>query len=65
MSDVDIATGPFRIFILYLLFGGPGLMVGGIIGALLWRKNRTRGAEIGAVLGFWLCILAVWVWTVN
>ncbi len=65
MSDVGIFSGPFSVFILYLLFGGPGLVAGGIIGALLWRKNRTRGAEIGAIIGFWMCIGAVWVWTVN
>ena len=65
MSDINLLSGPFNIVLLYLLFGGPGLVIGAIIGALLWRKNRTRGAELGAVIGFWMCIVAVWVWTVN
>ena len=65
MSDIGILSGPFKIVLLYLLFGGPGLVIGAIIGALLWRKNRARGAEIGAVIGFWMGIVAVWVWTVN
>ena len=61
----DLINGPFSIFLIYLLFAVPGLVAGGIIGALSWRKNRSKGAEIGAVIGFWLCIGAVWVWTVN
>ena len=65
MSDIGIFSGPFSILFIYLIFAGPGLVAGGIIGALLWRKNRSRGAEFGAVIGFWLCIGAVWVWTVN
>ncbi len=65
MSDIGIFSGPFSVLFLYLLFGGPGLVVGAILGALLWRRNRARGAEIGAILGFWMCIFAVWVWTVN
>jgi hypothetical protein len=65
MSETELFSGPFHIMILYLLFGGPGLVAGAIIGALAWRKNRTRGAEIGAIIGFWMCIVAVWVWTVN
>ena len=55
----DLAVAPLAI----LLYGS-GLLIWPAC-ALLWRKNRTRRVEIGAIIGFWMCIGAVWVWTVN
>ena len=65
MSDINLFSDPLSIALLYLIFGAPGLVLGAILGALLWRKHRIWGAEVGAVIGFWMCIGAVWVWVVN
>ena len=35
---------------------GPGLALGGLVGALAWRKRRVAGGLIGAIAG-----LALWV----
>ncbi|HEX3948973.1 MAG TPA: hypothetical protein VHW95_03875 [Steroidobacteraceae bacterium] len=40
-----------------LLFGSPGLPLGAIAGALIWRRHRVWGALIGAVAGFGLWLL--------
>lgn len=60
MSDIGILNDPMSLAFLALLFGGPGLPVGAIIGALLWRRRRFAGGLIGAVAGFALC-LAGWM----
>jgi Na+/proline symporter len=55
MSDVGILNDPYSVFVIVLILGSPGLLLG-IPGALLWRKHRIAGALIGAVAGFvlWL-----------
>jgi hypothetical protein len=57
MSDIGILNGLGGTLFILGLFGSPGLPVGAIAGALLWRGHRIRGALIGAVLGFGLCLL--------
>ncbi len=56
MSDIGIMRDPLSIALIALLLGSPGLPLGAIIGALLWRGHRVYGALIGAVVGFaaWL-----------
>ena len=46
---------------LALVFGSPGLVIGAIAGALLWRARRFAGAALGAVVGF-VSWLAGWMW---
>jgi hypothetical protein len=55
MSDIGILNDPLSIAFIVLLIGSPGLPVGAIVGALVWRGHRIAGALIGAVLGFALC----------
>jgi len=60
MSDIGILNDPLSIAFIFLLFGSPGLPLGAIAGALLWRRHRVLGALAGAVAGFALC-LAGWL----
>ena len=56
MSDIGILNDPLSLIAIALLLGSPGLMLGGIPGALLWRRHRLAGAALGAVTGF-----AIWL----
>jgi Na+/proline symporter len=56
LSDIGILSDPIRLIAIALILGSPGLLLGGIPGALLWRRHRLAGALLGAVVGFviWL-----------
>jgi Na+/proline symporter len=56
VSDIGILNDPVSLMVIALLFGCPGLLLGGIPGALLWRRHRIAGGLLGAVAGFvlWL-----------
>jgi Na+/proline symporter len=56
VSDIGILSDPVSQIEIALLLGCPGLLLGGILGALLWRRRRLVGALLGAVAGFvlWL-----------
>ena len=56
MSDIGILTDPWSLAFVFLIIGSPGLPLGAIAGALLWRRHRITGALLGAVAGF-----AVWL----
>jgi Na+/proline symporter len=60
MSDIGILNDPLSLIAIALIFGSPGLLVGGIAGALLWRRRRVAGGLVGAVAGFMLW-LAGWM----
>ncbi len=61
MSDIGILNDPWSIAFVLLILGAPGLPIGGVIGALVWRRHRIVGALLGALLGFALW-LAGWMW---
>ncbi len=52
MSDIGILNDPASMALVALIIGSPGLAVGGLIGALAWRRHRIAGALLGAALGF-------------
>ena len=56
MSDIGILNDPLSLAFVFLIIGSPGLPLGALAGALLWRRHRIVGALIGAVVGF-----AVWL----
>jgi Na+/proline symporter len=55
VSDIGILSDPYSLFVIVLILGSPGLLLG-IPGVLLWRKHRIIGALLGSVVGFvlWL-----------
>jgi Na+/proline symporter len=57
VSDIGILNDPVSLIAIALLFGSPGILLGAIPGALLWRKHRLAGALLGAVVGFVLCLI--------
>jgi Na+/proline symporter len=61
MSDIGILNNPSDLFLIALVFGSPGLVLGAVAGALAWRKRRWAGALLGAVIGF-AAWLAAWMW---
>jgi Na+/proline symporter len=60
VSDIGILNDPISLIAIALIFGGPGFLLGGIPGALLWRRHRIVGAFLGAIAGFFLW-LAGWM----
>jgi Na+/proline symporter len=61
MSDIGILNDPLSIAFVTLLLGSPGLPLGAIGGALVWRRHRVVGAVVGALVGF-VVWLAGWMW---
>jgi len=62
MSDIGILNDPLSLAFIFLLFAAPGIPLGAIAGALLWRRHRIVGALAGAVLGgvLWLAGFMWW-----
>jgi Na+/proline symporter len=65
MSDIGILNGPFATALILLIVGLPELLIGSIVGALLWRQHRLWGALLGAVAGFGLWLLGWLYFTDN
>lgn len=61
MSDIGILNDPWSVAFVLLILGAPGLPIGSVIGALVWRRHRALGALLGALFGFALW-LAAWMW---
>lgn len=61
MSDIGILNDPLSVAFVVFIIGSPGLAVGAIAGAILWRRHRWLGALTGAVVGFALWF-AGWTW---
>jgi Na+/proline symporter len=56
VSDIGILNDPASLIAIALILGSPGMLLGAIPGALLWRTHRIAGTVLGAVVGFvvWL-----------
>jgi hypothetical protein len=59
VSDIDIKFEWWELVLLSPMFGWPGIIVGGIIGALAWRKRPILGGVIGAIAGNFIWALVV------
>lgn len=51
MSDISINIGWLDLLLYSPILGWPGLLLGGLAGALAWRKRPIVGGIIGAVIG--------------
>ena len=56
MSDIRLEFGWDALLLVALMIGWPGLLLGGLVGGLAWRRRRWAGTMLGAVGG-----LAAWV----
>ena len=56
MSDIGGIFTPYDLALIAMMIAAPGLVAGGVIGALVWRGRRVAGALLGAALG-----LAIWL----
>ena len=65
MSDVGILNSPNAILMVLLILGSPGIAIGLIAGAVLWRGHRVWGAGLGAAIGFGLWLLGWFYFTDN
>ena len=61
MSDIGILNDPLGMAFVLLVMGSPGILPGGVAGALVWRGHRIIGAVLGAASGFGLW-LASWLY---
>jgi hypothetical protein len=51
MSDISINITWLDLLIVSPIYGWPGLLAGGALGAVLWRQRRIAGGVIGAIVG--------------
>ncbi len=51
MSDISIHITWLDLLLAAPVFGWPGLIIGGVLGALVWKKRRIVGGAIGAAVG--------------
>ena len=51
MSDIKIEISWFDLLLVSPMLGWPGLIAGGLVGAVAWRKRPILGGAVGAVLG--------------
>ena len=63
MSDISLHFSPLELIVFSPVLGWPGLIAGGVLGGLSWRKRRILGGALGAVAGnflvFFLRLLAL------
>ena len=51
MSDISFNISPLELIIFSPVLGWPGLIAGGVLGALLWKRRRILGGVLGAIIG--------------
>lgn len=61
MSDISLHFTWFDWLLAALVFGWPGLILGGALGALLFSKRRVLYAVLGALAGCALWAVAAFL----
>jgi hypothetical protein len=59
LSDINIEFEWWELVLVSPMIGWPGLLIGGIIGAIAWRKRPIVGGALGALAGNFIWALAV------
>jgi hypothetical protein len=62
MSDIALDFTWYELAIVALFFGSPGLLLGSVVGAVVWRRHRFYGSALGAILGTVLWLGAQFLW---
>jgi Na+/proline symporter len=62
LSDIQLDFGWDAVLLITLMIGWPGLLLGGLVGGLVWRRRRWAGALIGAFSGLvlWAGVQFAW-----
>ena len=59
MSDIKIEYEWWELVLISPMVGWPGLFIGGVIGAISWRKRPILGGVFGTIAGNFIWALAV------
>jgi hypothetical protein len=61
VSDISFHFTLLDFLLAAPIFGWPGLLMGGALGAYLWKRRRILGALIGGLLGamIWFAALVL------
>ncbi len=51
MSDIAINISWFDLLLASPIFGWPGLIAGGLLGAVVFKRRRILAGSIGAAIG--------------
>ena len=51
MSDISFKFEWWELLLYSPIIGWPGLLGGGLLGALAWRRRRMVGGVLGAIVG--------------
>jgi hypothetical protein len=51
VSDISFHFSLLDLILASPIFGWPGLIVGGLLGAFAWRRRRIVGGVLGAAVG--------------
>lgn len=58
MSDISLNITWLDLILYSPFFGWPGLIAGGILGALVWRKRPWLGGALCAIAGNFIVFFA-------
>jgi hypothetical protein len=58
LSDIKIDFEWWELVLFSPIVGWPGIIAGGVVGALAWRQRPILGGTIGATAGNFLWALA-------
>lgn len=62
MSDISLDWGPGVYALFALIISWPGILVGALCGAVLWKAHRVLGGVLGAIVGFGVCLGGFVAW---
>jgi Na+/proline symporter len=51
VSDISFNITWFDLMLYAPLLGWPGLLIGAVLGGLLWKQRRILGAVLGGLIG--------------
>jgi len=61
MSEIGLHWTALGVLSVALGLGAPGLLAGGILGALAWPARRAAGAALGGALGAAIGAILIWL----
>jgi hypothetical protein len=62
MSDISITFPWYSYPLILAMIAWPGLLIGLLLGGLLWRRHRVWGAILGTITGCLLWAGGMYLW---